>query len=60
MPFGKNKVGRPKKNDKRDGRIDVRLSEKELDKLVTLMDYKGVSASEAVRFAIDLAHNFIV
>lgn len=52
-------IGRPKKKERRDARVYTRLTDDELKKLVKIMDYKGFTVSEAIRFAINLAYDFI-
>lgn len=62
MPTRRNygMLGRPKKKERKDARIYARLNVYELKKLVRIMEEKDLSASEAVRFAINLTYDFIV
>lgn len=55
----KKKAGRPKKNMSKKVQVNVRLDDKDLKKLVRLMDVRDLTASEALSLALNLAYDLI-
>ena len=55
MAARKRKPGRPKKNDTRDGLLQVRVTDSEREALVEAANKAGVSVSDYVRLAVRAA-----